>query len=281
MATAAADAPAPGALAPVACRVLGRHRETHDTVTLEVERPPGFAFAPGQFNMLYAFPVGEVAISISGDPDGDGPLVHTVRDVGLVSHALAETRRDGWVGVRGPFGRGWPVTEAEGGDVVLVAGGVGLPPLRPVIYHVLAHRDRYHRVALLYGARAPEEMVFTRELAAWRSRFDIDVAVTVDTARGGWAGNVGVVPSLVPRAQFDARSTTAMVCGPEIMMRFAVTALGDRGVSVDRIFLSMERNMRCGVGFCGHCQLGPEFICKDGPVFPYSEVSRWFGVREL
>ncbi len=262
-------------------RVRRRHRETRDTWTLELDPEPGsprLAFQPGQFNMLYAFGVGEVPISISGDPAG-GPWVHTIRAVGAVSRALCALGRGETLGLRGPFGNPWPVQEAAGQDVVVVAGGIGLAPLRPAILHLLAHRGRYGRVVILYGARSPEELLFRRQLHEWRARFDLDVAVTVDHAEKAWYGQVGVVPRLVPRARFDSMYTTALVCGPEVMMRFTVDALLDRGVEPERIFLSMERNMKCGIGLCGHCQYGPEFVCRDGPVLPYSRVRRLFGVR--
>jgi NAD(P)H-flavin reductase len=263
--------------------VVGSQRETRDVVTLELEPLDGtsFSFGPGQFNMLYAFGIGEVPISISGDPTASGPLLHTIRDVGAVTHALCALEPGQSVGVRGPFGTHWAVEQAEGGDIVIVAGGIGLPPLRPALYQVLENRDRYGRIALLYGARTPDDLLFTGELAAWRSRFDLEVEVTVDAAVGGWRGNVGVVPDLIPRAQFDPAATLAFLVGPEIMMRFAVQALLTAGITEDRVFLSMERNMQCAVAMCGHCQLGPFFVCRDGPVFSYRTIAPWFRTREV
>jgi NAD(P)H-flavin reductase len=263
--------------------VIRSQRETRDVVTLELEPPDGssFTFGPGQFNMLYAFGIGEVPISISGDPTASGPLVHTIRDVGSVTNALCALRPGDQVGLRGPYGRQWPVEEAEGRDVVIVAGGIGLAPLRPALYQALANRDRYGRIVLLYGARTPDDLLFTGELAAWRSRFDLEVEVTVDAAVGGWKGNVGVVPDLIPRVQFDPAAAVAFVVGPEIMMRFAVHGLLAAGLSDDRVFLSMERNMKCAVAMCGHCQLGPFFICREGAVFPYRTIEPWFRMREV
>jgi NAD(P)H-flavin reductase len=264
-------------------RVAAVRRELPDTVTLELlplsGRRPGFA--PGQFNMLYAFGVGEVAISISGDSRADGTFVHTVRNVGATSGALARLEPGGVVGLRGPFGTAWPVVEAEGMDVAIIAGGLGLAPLRPAIYHVLANRDRYGHVAILFGTRNPAEMLFRQELEAWRQRLDIDVAVTVDHADPAWHGNVGVVPTLIPRASIDPRETVAMVCGPEVMMRFTTSALRDLGVATERIYLSMERNMKCAIGLCGHCQFGPDFICKDGAVMRFDRIARIFPLREI
>lgn len=264
-------------------RVRRVTRELADTVTLSLGPAEGgtFAFEPGQFNMLYAFGVGEVAISISGDPTRPDPLVHTIRAVGAVSRALCALKRGETLGVRGPFGRGWPVRAAEGCDLVIVAGGVGLAPLRPVLYHILAHRERYGRVTLLVGARTPGDLLYARELERWRSRFDMEVEVTVDSATPAWRGSVGVVTTLLSRAAFDAADTVAMVCGPEVMMRFTVAELQKRGVPEGSIYLSMERNMKCAVGFCGHCQLGPTFVCKNGPVYSYPEIEPFFRIREV
>ena len=263
-------------------RVTERLRETHDTATL-VLAPAGQTesspeFIPGQFNMLYAFGVGEVPISVSGDPNGAGGLAHTVRAVGAVTRALGEA---GVIGVRGPFGTGWPLDLAADHDVLLIAGGLGLAPLRPALYHVLARRERYRRVILLYGARDPAELLYTRELEQWRARFDLDIEITVDRPTNGWRGNVGVVPSLLPRAPFDPDRTIAMVCGPEIMQRFTVRDLDRHGIADDRIYLSLERNMKCAIGLCGHCQFGSTFVCKDGPVVRADRIRSLLDVREF
>jgi len=265
-------------------RVRRVRRDTHDTCTLEIEPADGEpepGFLPGQFNMLYVFGTGEIPISISGDPRRARPLVHTVRAVGKVSAALCGLARGDYVGVRGPFGSNWPVAEAEGSDIVLVAGGIGLAPLRPALFRVLARRERYGRVVLLYGARTPRDMLYRKELERWRGRFDLEVEATVDAAGADWHGEVGVVTELIPRAVFDPEHVVAMVCGPEVMMHFTVRSLLHRGVSREAIHLSMERNMKCGVGLCGHCQWGPRFVCKDGPVFRYSEIEPLLGIREL
>ncbi len=271
-------------MVPEQFRVVRRKSETADTFTLILERAQrdrAFEFQPGQFNMLYVFGVGEVPISISGDPAQHDRLVHTIRAVGTVTRALDKLRKEAVVGVRGPFGRGWPLEKARQHDVVIVAGGIGLAPLRPAIYHLLRHRDAYGRVALLYGARTPDDILYLKELEKWRGRFDMDVQVTVDRAMGDWFGNVGVVTQLVRKAEFNPDQTIAMVCGPEIMMRFTIYELQRRGMQNDRIYVSMERNMKCAIGFCGHCQYGPKFICKDGPVFPYTEIENLFGIREI
>jgi NAD(P)H-flavin reductase len=270
-------------MAPHPHRVVRRRQETADVVTLTLE-PVGAPLArpaPGQFNMLYAFGVGDVPVSTSGDPTDDGPLVHTIRAVGPVTRALCRVRPDDAVGVRGPFGTGWGVPDAAASDLVLVAGGIGVAPLRPAVVQVLTERKRYRRVTLLVGARTPEDLPYRAELLRWRSRFDLDVDITVDVAGSEWRGHVGLVTKLLSRADFDPAQTVALVCGPEVMMRLAADALLDRGVHPGRVRISMERNMKCAIGLCGRCQFGPEFVCKDGPVFAYERVARLLRVREV
>lgn len=272
-------------MVPVPYRILTVHREMHDAVTLAIEptrRNEGFSFAPGQFNMLFLWGAGEVPISISSDPAQPGVLAHTVRAVGAVTEALCRLRRGETVGIRGPFGSHWPVADSTGRDIVIVAGGVGLAALRSALYHVLARREQYGRIVLLYGARTPGDLLYARELARWRGRFDVQVEVAVDSAGPRtWRGHVGVVTTLIPLAAFDAAGATALVCGPEVMMRFTIAELGRRGVSPDRIYLSLERNMKCAIGLCGHCQFGPTFVCKDGPVFRYDRIEPFLKVRDL
>lgn len=273
----------PAAELPRVCRVTARSRETRDTVTLALRDPAGhpLPFAAGQFHMLYAFGVGEVPISVSSHPDRPATAVHTVRAVGAVSRALAALPRGGAVGVRGPFGRGWPLPAAEGADVVLVAGGLGLAPLRPALYGILARRRRYGRVVLAIGARGPAELLYRRQLARWAARGDLEVRVTVDHATPDWRGEVGVVTQVLERARFDPESAVAFICGPEVMMRFAAQALAARGVAAQRQYLSLERNMKCAVARCGHCQLGPVFVCREGPVLRYDAAAPLLAVREL
>jgi NAD(P)H-flavin reductase len=263
-------------------RILRIQRETADIFTAEMD--PGnesFPFAAGQFNMLYLFGVGEIPVSISGNPCKDGSLVHTVRSVGLVSKAMGGLKRGDVIGVRGPFGKGWPVEEACGNDVVIVAGGIGLAPLRSVLYRLISERNKYGRVILLYGTRTPGDIPFQRELERWRGRLDLEVSVTVDKGSPAWRGNVGVVTRMISKAPFDPSLTTAFVCGPEVMMRLTALELEIRGVPAGSIYLSMERNMKCGIGLCGHCQLGPHFICKDGPVFSLDKIKKFLALREI
>ncbi len=265
----------PDPMLPQLYRVQRVRREIPDTFTLELEPGEGVdipPFASGQFNMLYVFGVGEIPISISGDPARRRPLVHTTRAVGTVSKAMRELKPEDVIGVRGPFGSHWPIERAMGKDIVIVAGGIGLAPLRSAMYQVISQREKYGKVVLLYGARTPEDILYRREVEHWRAHFDLEVYVTVDNATGKWRGSVGVVTRLIPRAPFDPLNTVAMICGPEVMMRFTAVELEKRGVATENIFVSMERNMKCAIGQCGHCQYGPYFICKDGPVFQYSHV---------
>jgi NAD(P)H-flavin reductase len=268
-------------MTPRLARVRGRRREAPDVVTLDIELPGGGAgSAPGRFNMLTAFGVGEVPISFSETAGGDR-LTHTVRGVGAVTRALAALEPGAALGVRGPFGAGWPMAETAGRDVVIVAGGIGLAPLRPVARALLGEAGRAERVCLLYGARSPRDLLFAEDLEAWDGRRGLDLQVTVDHAPAGWTGRAGVVTRLIPRAAFDPANAVAFVCGPEVMMRFAIAALREAGLPDAAIHLSMERNMKCAVGFCGHCQFGPDFVCRDGPVFRHDRVRARLGVKEL
>ncbi len=275
--------PATHPLLPRPYRVLSSKRHTQDTVTLALEPADGepLPFAAGQFTMLGAFGKGEAPISVSGDPAEPALLEHTVRDVGGVTHTLARAVPGDLLTVRGPYGRGWDVQDGAGGDLVIVAGGIGLAPLRGAILDVLARRADFGQVTLLYGARQPSERVFRDDLITWSAdRRDLDVRVTVDHAAPGWDGPVGLVTRLIPQARFNPVRTLALVCGPEVMMRFVAAALIDAGLEAGQIRVSLERNMECGVGLCGHCQLREFFICTDGPVFSYDQVAGLMTLRE-
>lgn len=274
----------PDPMLPMPYRIQRVRQETDDTFTLEilpVDSSGRFSFAPGQFNMLYVFGVGEVPISISSDPDHAPLLKHTTRVVGTVTKAMRQLKHGETMGIRGPFGTHWPVEEAAGRDVVIVAGGIGLAPLRPALYRLMAEREKFRKIVLLYGTRTPEDMLYRHELEQWRGKFDLEIEVTVDRAASSWRGNVGVVTTMIPRAPFDPSNTFAMVCGPEVMMRYTVMELLKRGVAAERTYLSAERNMKCGIGFCGHCQYGPTFICKDGPVFAFPRIAAILGKSEI
>jgi len=258
--------------------------ENDDTFTLTLDTSAlngGLAFHAGQFNMLYVFGVGESAISISSDPARRSTLDHTIHRVGTVTTALAHLKRGDVVGIRGPFGSSWPVSAAEGKDVCIVSGGIGLAPLRPVIYSLVRRRQHYRRIMVLYGGRSPLDLLFRVELERWANESGIETLVTVDRGDSSWKGHIGVVTSLFNYIKLDARDTVAYVCGPELMMKFTVDELQRRGVPIDQVYVSMERNMKCAVGFCGHCQMGPTFICKDGPVYPLGRVRHLMDMKEL
>jgi NAD(P)H-flavin reductase len=269
---------------PRSYRVKRKIRESHDTFTLDLQ-PDNLEektnFAPGQFNMLYTFGVGEVPISISGPMKESGHILHTIRGVGNVTQALNNLKIGQKVGLRGPFGNAWPIEEAKGKDVIIMAGGIGLAPLRPAVYSLFSQRQQYGDIALLYGSRKQEDLLFHKEFETWRGKYGIQVKVTVDTGDRSWKGNVGVVTTLVPRVSFDPSNCIAMICGPEVMMRFSALELTHAGLTEDKIFITMERNMKCAVGFCGHCQFGPAFICKDGPVFRYDQIKPFISTREF
>jgi NAD(P)H-flavin reductase len=272
------------AMIPLFHRIERVRREVRDVFTLEMTPVDGsdpLPFAPGQFNMLYAFGIGEVPISISGDPSQPERLVHTIRSVGAVTAALCRMKRGELVGVRGPFGTHWPLEAADGKDVVIIAGGLGLVPLRPAMYALLARRKSYGNIALLYGTRTPEEVLYHKDLSRWGKRADVLLEITVDAAGPDWRGHVGLVTKFISSLRFHPQRSVALVCGPEIMMRFSLWELLKRGLAHEDIFLSMERNMKCGVGLCGHCQFGPFFVCKDGPVFAYQKMSGWFEKKEV
>ena len=280
---APADAPARDPMLPSAYRVTSKRQELDDTWTLDLEPANGEAvgeFGPGQFSMLYAFGSGEVPISVSGGGGPGQPLVHTVRAVGAATRAICAAEPGEQLGVRGPFGTSWPLEAAAGGDVVVVTGGIGLAPLRLAVERLVAKREDFGSVSLLYGARSPAEMLYPEQLEGW-GEAGIAVATTVDTAPSGWQGRVGLVTTLIPEASFEGARTTAFVCGPEVMMRFVARALRDREIPAERIHLSLERNMKCAIGHCGHCQLAREFVCKDGAVFPLDRIEPLLGIREL
>ena len=243
-----------------------------------------YHFQPGQISMLGVFGVGEIPISISSDPARPLVLAHTVRACGRVTNALKALKAGDQVTVRGPFGRPWPVERARGGDLLIVAGGLGMAPLRSAIYTAIRNRGSFRRLIVLVGARSPEQILFPYEMSLWEHLLGmhrVELHQTVDVADGDWPHDVGVVTTLFPKAEIDPLVTTVFTCGPEIMMRFAIRDLLAMGVPKKRIWLSMERNMQCAVKFCGHCQIGPFFVCEDGPVFRYDEIGELMEVDEL
>jgi NAD(P)H-flavin reductase len=240
----------------------------------------GYQFRPGQFNMLYLPGIGEVPISVSSDPSNPEQLGHTIRYAGNVTRAIGRLKVGDALGLRGPYGSSWPIERMQGHDLYIVTGGIGLAPLRPVIYSIIHRRSDFGRVVLLYGARTPADMIYTDEFDTWQAH-DIQVFTTVDRADEHWHGHVGVVPVLFYHVRLDPKRTTVLTCGPEIMIRFVIYEALARRVPKERIYISMERNMKCAVGFCGHCQFGPTFICKEGPVLSYAQIEPFFGLEDF
>lgn len=287
-------APPSAPLVPRLCCVVDRRRETADTVTLTLEpaetgepadigRPAEPAPRPGQFAMLAALGTGEVPISYSAVGGPGGQVEHTVRSAGAATAALVAARPGDLLASRGPYGTGWDLDAATGRDVVVVAGGIGLAPLTGLVDAVLADRDRYGSVNLLVGVRTPDDLCFAHRLRDWSARGDVEVAITVDRLGDPahrWPGAIGVVTTLLDGACFDPSTARAFVCGPEVMMRATVRALADRGVDLADVEVSVERSMTCGVGHCGHCQLGPVLTCREGPVLSAARVLPLLEVRE-
>jgi NAD(P)H-flavin reductase len=271
---------------PVPAEIQQIRQENMNTFTARVkilddEIRRQYQWQPGQFNMLYVPGLGEAAISISSDSEQAGPLEHTIRAAGSVTRKIVQADEGTVIGLRGPFGQGWPLEEIDGHDVVLVAGGIGLAPLRPMVYWVLNHRERFGRVMLLFGCRSPDDQIFKQELLDWEDNSEIDCLMTVDNATDGWVGPVGVVTNLLQRIRLNSENAVVMVCGPRILNRVAAWNFVQLQVPDEQIYVSLERNMNCGFGRCGHCQYGSKFVCKDGPVFRFSDISDIFGKEEI
>ncbi|NOQ38906.1 MAG: Ni/Fe hydrogenase subunit gamma [Anaerolineales bacterium] len=239
-----------------------------------------FSFLPGQFNLLTIPGYGEAAISISSHPKNKEAIGHTIRLTGNVTNAIDRLGVGGTLGLRGPFGSCWPVEELKGRDIYIAAGGIGLPPLRPAIYHIIDNRADYGKVVLIYGARTPEDLQFTKEFDDWE-KADIELMICVDSCDDTWTGLVGVVPMLFYNLRIDPKKGALMTCGPEIMIHFSAYEAIARRIPRKRIFVSLEKNMKCGFGSCGHCQLGPYFVCKDGPVFSYKQIGPYLEVEDF
>jgi anaerobic sulfite reductase subunit B len=270
-----------GPMVPARYRVADHRQDNADTVTISLQPidDPIDDPQPGQFTMLYAFGVGEVPISVSGCPRHEGVLMHTIRAVGATSRALCSLQPGSVVGVRGPFGVGWDVPSAEGSDVLIVGGGIGLAPLRPAVRAVLADRERFGKVAILIGARSPLDLLYTEEVQRWRSFADVQVEITVDSAGRGWNGHVGLVTELLEQFPVTPSSAVSFLCGPEVMIRVVARTIVESGSPADHIRVSLERNMHCAVRQCGHCQLGPLFVCADGPVVTWAVAADLLAVR--
>ena len=266
---------------PREAEIVGRTQESPNTFTLELRLTDGqpYAFEPGQFNMLYLYGCGEVPISIVDDDEHTGILTHTIRALGRITHGMAALKVGDRIGLRGPYGRGWPMREALGRDVIVVTGGLGCAPSVSIIHHILAHRGDYGHLSILQGVKHTDDLIWRSQYDAWAALPDIEVHLAADEAEPGWEGHVGLVTALFAHLRIDAGRSIAMLCGPEMMMRASAHDLNERGLAEPDIHLSMERNMQCAVGHCGHCQLGAQFVCRDGPVFPWPEIRDLLGVR--
>lgn len=264
-------------------RIENKIQETKDTFTVELIslNDDEIAFLPGQFNMLYAFGVGEVPVSISGNLKSKKGYVHTIKTVGNVTKALSRLEVGEKIGVRGPFGSSWPIDACIGRDVLVVAGGIGLAPMRPLIYELIQKRSQFARVNIIYGARDPNNILFENELMEWKNHFEDNVFTTVDFAGEGWNGSVGAVTNVIPCIHNKFNNCIALLCGPEIMFRFVIRELLQRDVELNNIYLAMERNMKCAIGHCGRCQYVSNFTCKDGSILPYSKINNFFTIKEI
>jgi len=227
---------------------------------------------PGQFVEVSLFGIGEAPISVSSSPTKKGSFELAVRSVGNVTKALHQMNPGASLGIRGPFGKGFPVEEIKGKDILFVAGGIGLVPLRSLINYVLDKRSDFGRVIVFFGAKTPAEQLFLHELARWRTSKEMEYLETVDRSDGSWKGNVGVITTLFPKVTLDPKNTVAVIVGPPIMYRFAILEAQVKGIPDDQIIVSLERRMKCGVGKCGHCQINDIYVCQEGPVFNYARI---------
>ncbi len=271
---------------PLEAEVVGRVEESSTIFTLalrlvDAEKHEAYRFEAGQFNMLYLYGVGEIPVSIADDPEQPGYLQHTIRVVGRVTGGLAALREGDRIGLRGPFGHGWPMAALSGRNVLVVTGGLGCAPVLPVIKQLINHRERYNRVAILQGVKHSDDMIWRERFDRWATLPDTQVLLAADVAGPNWPGIRGQVTALFERLELETENTVALICGPEPMMVASIENLLARGYREDHIWLSMERNMQCAVGHCGHCQYGEAFVCKNGPVFRYPEIRRQLGVRGI
>lgn len=263
--------------------VVGLIDETTNVKTLKLKVEGSYNANPGQFNMVYVYGLGEVPISIANIPNRIGKdtiIEHTVRSIGVVTKAIVGGIGVGsTVGVRGPYGNGWPLAEVEGMDIVVIGGGIGIAPLRPIVKYVEKYRDRYGKLNILFGARTPNDILYKYEIDSYNSIPNTKLLLSSDTPAPGWRHHVGFVTDLIDSIDVDRNKAVVFICGPEIMMKVAVKKLLSYGFKKDRLFLSLERRMRCGVGVCGTCQFGHYFVCKEGPVFRYSDIDDYLRIE--
>lgn len=266
---------------PREAEIVGRTEESPNTFTLELRLTDDapYDFLPGQFNMLYLHGSGEVPISVVADAEASGVLSHTIRALGRITHGLAALRVGDRIGLRGPFGRGWPMSAAEGHDVVVVTGGLGCAPSVSIIHHILTHREHYGHLSILQGVKHTDDLIWRAQYEIWGNLPDVEVHLAADVAGPEWHGHIGLVTALFDRLDLAPSRTIAMLCGPEVMMQASAEGLHELGLAADAIYLSMERNMQCAIGHCGHCQMGGHFVCRNGPVFAWPEVRSLLGVR--
>lgn len=238
-----------------------------------------YHFQPGQFNMVYLYGVGEVAISIVSDPEEETMFDHTIRVVGRVTEGLAKLAPGDHVGIRGPYGRGWPLAAAVGKNVLIVTGGLGCAPVVSVIRYVMRRRTNFGKLSIIQGVKHSADLIYRQQCEAWAHEPNTEVLIAANASTGHWPWHVGPVTELITQAHVEADGTAAMMCGPEGMMIAASKILLQQGLAEKQIYLSTERNMHCALGHCGHCQFGGKFVCRNGPVFDYSEIKELFGIR--
>lgn len=271
---------------PQTAEILSRIQESPTIFTLRLqlatqEKQQQYIFAPGQFNMVYLYGVGEIPISIVSDPYDETVLDHTIRAVGRVTRGLSNLQVGDSVGIRGPFGRGWPLELASGKDVLIVTGGLGCAPVVSVINYILRRREQYGRMTIVQGVKHADDLIWRERYEQWMALKDVDVHMAADVGSKAWPWHVGRVTQLCDRIDLDAQNTIVMMCGPEPMILASMDCLFSHGVQESAVWLSMERNMHCGVAQCGHCQLGDKFLCRQGPVFNYPEVKNLLSVKNL
>lgn len=262
---------------PFDAKIIERTQESADIFTLKLQFcdkqiHEQYRFSPGQFNMLYLFGVGEVAISIVSDPDDSSLYAHTIRNVGRVTHGLSLLKVGDHVGIRGPFGQGWPLQKAKGKDILIITGGLGCAPSVSIIHYIVKRRKEFGRVIILQGVKHSSDFIFKSQYDEWRKLPDMQILLAADASAPNWPGHTGLITELIDQINIDPEKTICMMCGPEAMMRASVARLAKLNLSTNNIYSSLERNMECAVGHCGHCQFGGKFICKDGPVFCYSDI---------
>lgn len=266
---------------PLEAEIIERTQESPTIFTLHLRflnpsHHDRFVFYPGQFNMLYLYGVGEVAISIVSDPEKKHILTHSIRAVGRVTRALAKLQTGDRVGVRGPYGRGWPLDQAKNKNIVVLTGGLGCAPSVSIIDYIVARRKQYGNLSILQGVKHSDDFIFRKKYAVWQKSPNTEIHIAADQAGPKWPWSVGYVTDMIHQINLVPENTVVMMCGPEIMMNTAINVFKKKDIPEHHIYMSMERNMECGIGQCGHCQYGGFFICKDGPIFAYSEIKELF-----